>query len=911
MRTFMSVFFLSMATLTFASEGRERIRFDEGWKFQRGPLKGSEVDNGLLLEGWKAWTLGKDKPTDGSPTAPGFTPSGPGWRPIKNAEDAFDRKPGFAWFFLELPNSPGPKRLLHFVAVDDNATVWVNGKKLIHHEGWNDPFNVPLDEVWKEGGPNRVVVLVENLHAPGYIKEAVLLSPGRPEKVPAAADPSFDDRSWREVHLPHDFIVEGTFDPKGQDSHGFLPKDMGWYRKTFDLPASDKGRSLWIDFDGAFRDSRVWLNGKLLGRHSSGYTPFRYDITEAAIYGGRNTLTVHVDARKSEGWWYEGGGLYRHVWLNRSDPLRVKPWSLHVTAQPIHPGASLTVEATLLNQRDGTATGTLVTEILDPSGKKVLTLSQPFKVKAGQETVLSQKGSLPLAKLWDLKTPHLYRAATKVLVGGKAIDGTNVTFGIRSLKWDKDKGFFLNGKAVKLKGTCNHQDHAGVGIALPDRLFSFRIEKLLAMGSNAYRCAHHPHAEELLDACDRLGMLVIDENRRLGDTEDILKQVETMVLRDRNHPSVIAWSLCNEESLQGAKEGRRRGEAMKQVVKRYDKTRLVTAAMNYGYGGEGLSNVLEAQGFNYNIVQYDLYRKDHPEQPLYGSETASTVSTRGEYVTDKQKGYVSAYDVNHAPWSTTAEGAWRPVALRDYLAGAFVWTGFDYRGEPTPYQWPCINSHFGILDVCGFPKDNYWYYKAWWGEEEVLHLFPHWNWSKEPARQVDVWCHTNYDQVELFLNGKPIGWREVPRQGHAEFKVWYEPGKLTVKGYKKGVFAREVSVETTDRPSALRLEPYATELLADGEDVTPITVSIVDAKGQVVPDAGNLVTFKVEGPGRIAGVGNGDPSSHEPDKADRRSAFHGLCQVLTGTTHKSGTLVLTAESAGLKGAAVTLLSKTP
>ncbi|HEY5039566.1 MAG TPA: glycoside hydrolase family 2 TIM barrel-domain containing protein, partial [bacterium] len=522
-----------------------------------------------------------------------------------------------------------------------------------------------------------------------------------------------------------------------------------------------------------------------------------------------------------------------------------------------------------------------------------------------------QKGQFSKPILWSLENPNLYTWVTRIEKAGKPVDQVETSFGVRSLRFDKDKGFFLNGKPVKIKGTCNHQDFAGVGTALSDRLFTYRVERLKEMGSNAYRCSHNPTAPELLDACDKLGMLVMDENRRLGDSEEILSQVESMVLRDRNHPSVILWSLCNEEAIQGTKEGRRKGEAMKEVVKKYDKTRLVTAAMNYGWGGDGLSNVLELQGFNYAIDQYNQYRKSHPNVPLYGSETASTVSTRGIYVTDKLKGYVSAYDVNHTMWSLPAEAAWRPIADRPWMAGAFLWTGFDYRGEPTPYNWPCINSHFGILDMCGFPKDNFYYYQAWWGDKPILHLFPHWNWAGKEGQQIDVWCHTNYDQVQLFLNGTSQGVKETPKNGHLEWKVWYEPGVLTAKALKDGAVVAETKVETTDAPAEVKLEPYKTEMLADGEDVMPITVSISDDKSRLVPIADNEVTFTVEGAGEIAGVGNGDPSSHEPDKADKRKAFNGLCMVLVKANDKPGKIKVTAESKGLKEASVTLTSKAP
>jgi beta-galactosidase len=906
-----SILFLAFLPLTVipnSSQARERLNFDAGWLFHRGEITSSKIETGLVLKGWRWKDAGKTKPSDEILAAPGVKTGGSDWKDAANGQDVFNQQVGFAWYRLTLPNSPGPRRILHFAAVDDNATVWVNGKKMIYHEGWNEPFDVPLDEVWKEGGPNEVAVLVENTAGAGYIKEADLVDFGKEEKAPPAAQADYDDRSWKPVHLPHDFVVEGTFDPKADGSHGFLPKDPGWYRKSFDLPLGDKGRCLWIDFDGVYRDSRVWLNGKILGKHASGYTSFRYDISDAAIYGGKNNLTVYVDARVSEGWWYEGGGIYRHVWLTKADPLHVKPWGTYVVSRPMGSKASLVLETTLTNRSGSSTSFKLVSEIKDEQGKSILKISSPGKAAPGAEVKIIQKGQFNQAVLWSLENPYLYTWVTRVESAGQLVDQMETPFGVRSIRFDKDKGFFLNGKPVKIKGTCNHQDFAGLGTAIPDRIFNYRIEKLKEMGSNAYRCSHNPPAPELLDACDRLGMLVMDENRKLGDTPEILSQVESMLLRDRNHPSIFLWSLCNEESLQGTKEGCRRGEAMKEVVKKYDKTRLVTAAMNYGWGGDGLSNALELQGFNYAIDQYDAYRISHPKVPLYGSETASTVSTRGIYVTDKVRGYVSAYDVNHTEWAYTAEAAWRPIAERPWMAGVFLWTGFDYRGEPTPYNWPCVNSHFGILDMCGFPKDNFYYYQSWWGDKPTLHLYPHWNWPGKEGQQVDVWCQNNYDMVELFLNGRSLGKQETPKNGHLEWKVWYEPGTLTAKALHHGQVVVETKVETTGEPAQVKLEPYQTKMLADGEDTLPVAVSILDDHGRLMPIADNLVTFRVTGPAHIAGVGNGDPSSHEPDKAEQRKAFNGLCMVLVQANDVPGAIELTATSPGLKSATIELRS---
>jgi len=502
-----------------------------------------------------------------------------------------------------------------------------------------------------------------------------------------------------------------------------------------------------------------------------------------------------------------------------------------------------------------------------------------------------------------------------VEVEGAAVDTYETEFGIRTLRFDADEGFFLNGKAVKIKGTCNHQDHAGVGAALPDRIQYYRIERLKAMGSNAYRTSHNLPTPELLDACDRLGMLVMDETRMMSSNPEGLSQLERLIRRDRNHPSVVIWSLGNEEPEQGSERGARMFTTMKRLARRLDPTRLVTAAQNGGWG-KGISSVVDVFGCNYHDKDVDGYHREHPKQPMIGTETASTVSTRGIYANDKEKGYVSAYDVNYPPWATTAQNWWSIYNARPYMAGGFAWTGFDYRGEPTPYGWPCINSHFGIMDTCGFAKDNFYYYQAWWGSRPVVHLFPHWNWPGKEGQEIEVWCHSNLDRVELFLNGTSLGSQNVVKDTHLMWKVKYQPGTLEARGYAaRGDAARgdksaaHVLVdkrETTGPAAAIRLLPDHKQIAGDGEDVSMVTVEIVDAQGRAVPIADNQVTFNVSGTGKLLGVGNGDPSSHESDQAAKRRAFNGLCMAIVQASRQAGDVVVEASSPGLQGTSVTI-----
>ncbi len=724
---------------------------------------------------------------------------------------------------------------------------------------------------------------------------------------------TFDDSAWKPVDLPHDWAIDLPFsDSRDLNEHGAKPlgrtypeTSIGWYRRTFDIPSSDAGRRIALQFDGVFRDAIVMLNGHYLGRNLSGYAPFRFDVTDLLTYGGKNALVVRVDATEYEGWFYEGAGIYRHVWLEKTSPLHVAPDGVFVTTTTNANGsATVTVRVDVVNEQDAAADVPLMCEIAGPDGKSAGHMIAPtvVRLKPWARQTYTQTVSVAAAKLWSPDTPHLYRAAVQL---GK-YDAADVTFGIRTLHWDSDKGFFLNGIRTELKGTCNHQDHAGVGAALPDALQDFRIRKLKEMGCNAYRTSHNPPTPELLDACDRLGMLVLDETRMMSSTDEGLSQLERMILRDRNHPSVFAWSIGNEEPEQGTERGAREAQTMKRRAHELDPTRLITEAMNGGWG-KGLSAVVDIQGFNYRYDGIDAYHKQFPKQFTMGTEFGSTVSTRGVYENDVAKGYVSAYDRNYPPWASTAEGWWSYFDARPYLAGGFVWTGFDYRGEPTPYNWPCISSHFGILDMCGFPKDLFWYYKAWWGAESVLHLFPHWNWPGKEGQQVEVWAFTNCETVELFVNGVSAGWQKVDKNSHAAWKVPYRPGAIEVRGHhpqRAGLLVDRR--ETTGAPAKIELKTDRAAITSNGEDVSVIAVEIQDADGRVVPTAMNDVTFSLSGAGRIIGVGNGDPSSHEADRATKRSAFNGLCMALVQSTKQPGAITINATSPGLTSASVTV-----
>ncbi|MGA9719806.1 MAG: glycoside hydrolase family 2 TIM barrel-domain containing protein, partial [Acidobacteriaceae bacterium] len=508
---------------------------------------------------------------------------------------------------------------------------------------------------------------------------------------------------------------------------------IGWYRRVFELPAADAGKRITLEFDGAYRETMVVFNGFYIGRHSGGYDPFQFDVTDFANPGGRNVLLVRVDATESDGWFYEGAGIYRHVWLVKTHPVHVKQWGTFVASDVKSGSANLSIRTEVTNDSNKAASARVISTILDPSGKAVGKAATPVASiakdgeKPGEQTY-TQEIVVRRPALWSLEERNLYRLVTEVETGGEIVDRHETRFGIRTVAFDAQKGFFLNGKSVKLKGTCNHQDHAGIGAALPDAVQYYRIRKLQEMGCNSIRTSHNPPTPELLDACDELGMLVFDETRMMSSNPEGLSQFGDLVRRDRNRPSVFMWSMGNEEGQANTERGVLILSAMKAVAKEFDGSRPVSIAPTGAIGTGGLA-VCDVMGYNYMDPAAEAYHKSHPDKPVMGTETVSAVGTRGIYVTDPKKGYVGSYDPYTTTGRASAEGWWSFCDAREWMSGGFVWTGFDYRGEPSPNQWPNISSQYGIVDTCGFPKDSFFYYQSWWTEKPVLHLFPHWNWT--------------------------------------------------------------------------------------------------------------------------------------------------------------------------------------
>jgi len=718
---------------------------------------------------------------------------------------------------------------------------------------------------------------------------------------------SYFPADWQNVNLPHDWVVEGAFvndntlgsQPGG---NGYLPTGMGVYRKEFEIPESDKGKKISIEFDGVFRNSTVWVNGHLLGTHLSGYTPSNYDLTDVLRYGGKNAILVRVDASESEGWWYEGGGIYRHTWLIKTNRLHVARFGTYVTTPYItEANASVSVKTKLKNEYKSLKNITLISKIIDKKGIVLDTKTSTQSIGPLEQVEIAQLGYINKPSLWSPENPYLYKVLTEVSENGNIIDTYETTFGVRTFEVNKN-GVFLNGKLCPIEGTCNHQDFAGIGVALPDKINWYKLKILKDVGSNAYRTTHHPPTPELLNMCDTMGIIVLDENRHLSSSEDGLKDLTTMILRDRNHPSIFMWSLENEEAIQGTVMGAQILETMVATAHKLDPTRKVTAAMNHARNDGGYSDVLDVVGYNYGDKQmaYVKDKETHPDRVFFCTEGTSFVSTRGEYNNSWWPQTCSNSTIWQKDWGPYPGEDWADIVKYPYLGGTFVWTGFDYRGEPTPFVWPSVTSYFGFMDICGFPKDGYYAYKAAWGNEPVVHIFPHWNWPGKEGKAISVHCYTNCEEVELFLNGKSIGKKKAEPYTKLVWDLVYQPGKLEARGYKGGKVITKDVVETTTSPSQIALSSDCNTLKSDGCDVAVIRVAVKDTKGRVVPTADNLVQFSIEGPGRILGTGNGNPTSHEPDKATQRKAFNGYCLVLVQTNKQAGEIKLKASSATLK-----------
>jgi beta-galactosidase len=720
---------------------------------------------------------------------------------------------------------------------------------------------------------------------------------------PAATN--FDDSDWPDVDLPHDWAVEMPFDKDANPSQGYRRRGYAWYRRTLRLEPEDRGKYLELQFGAIATNATIWFNGSVIAHNWSGYNSIYLDLTPTARFGDHlNSIVVRVDAEKMEGWWYEGAGIYRHVWLAKRPPVYIETDGIHADPRLGPDGRwSVPVTATLGNILEAEASATFSVELSDAEGRVIARGSAEATVPPLGTREARLDLAVPDPKLWSVDAANLYTLRARLTREGQPDDRRTMRIGFRTFRFNADKGFFLNGEPLNIKGTCNHQDHAGVGVAMPDALWEWRIQRLKAMGSNAIRCSHNAPPTELLDACDRLGMLVMDENRNFNTSPDYIEQLRWLVRRDRNRPSVFMWSVFNEEPMQGTEAGYEMVRRMVAEVKSLDDSRPVTAAMNAGlYAPKNVSQAVDVVGFNYQPGEYDRFHDANPDLPIISSEDTSAFMTRGAYESDPAAQVFASYDDVRSSWGNTHREAWKAIATRPFVAGAFVWTGFDYRGEPTPYEWPSASSFFGIMDLCGFPKTAFLLHRAQWVDDRpLLDIVPHWNWAGREGQPVTVMALANVERVRLVLNGKTVGEQDVDRFEMPRWQVPYAPGRLEAIGYRGGREVTRAVVETTGAPVALRLTPDRMLMAGDGEDVQPITIDAIDAKGRHVATANLPVSFTISG-GEIIGHGNGDPNSHEAEKGNSRRLFNGLAQLIVRAQTGAGPLVITASAPGVRAA---------
>ena len=763
--------------------------------------------------------------------------------------------------------------------------------------------------------------------------------------VPKGEDPALNDSSWRTLNLPHEWSIEGEFsaDNPATPGGGALPGGIGWYRKSFLLPEKDRKNKFFIDFDGVYMDSRVWINGHFLGRRPNGYISFRYDLTPYLHFGDTaNLIAVRVDnSLQPNSRWYSGSGIYRNVWLVKTQPIYADHWGISIKTPKVSEQMA-TVEAavTVRNESEKEELISIVNYIIDQEGHKISSATTDTLIGASGTIQVNQLMEVSHPMLWSVDSPVLYKLLTKVKGLKLLEDEMSTNFGIRYFEFDKDKGFLLNGKQIKIKGVCNHHDLGCLGSAVNKRAIERQLEILQGMGCNAIRTSHNPPAPELLDLCDRMGFIVMDE------PFDMWKKSKTpydfgrfwdewhetdlrdFILRDRNHPSIFIWSLGNEILEQWDTSGIRMIQEIYKNAKSIDDTRPFTTANNPPSPTNNLNipMVVDLIGYNYALQDFERFPEIFPGEKFIATETTSALATRGHYdmpsdsirrwpvrwdlpfTSGNPDNTVSAYDNVSTPWGSTHEETWKIIKKFDYLSGMFVWTGFDYLGEPTPYDWPSRSSYFGIIDLAGFPKDSYYMYKSEWTDDPVLHIFPNWNWNEGDT--VDVWAYFNCDEVELFLNDESQGVKHKTGDDlHVMWRLAYIPGMLKAIGRTDGKEVLLQVIHTAGKPAKIQLSADRPTIKADGNDLSFVTVDILDSVGNPVPYADNLVNFGLTGDAFIEGVDNGSQTSHEPFKANYRKAFNGKCLVVIRSGNKPGNVELIVTSDGLEPASLKIRLK--
>lgn len=760
--------------------------------------------------------------------------------------------------------------------------------------------------------------------------------------IEQASQSDFNDLSWRTLNLPHDWSIEGEFSAENPTkvNGGALPAGIGWYRKSFKTEASWLKKQVFIDFDGVYRNSEVWINGHYLGKRPFGYSSFRYDLTQFLNPENQNNvLAVKVDnSAQPNSRWYTGSGIYRNVWLVVTSETHVDHWGTFVSTSDVSDQlANVSLEVNIRNNSGQRKEIELRTELVNPEGKRIAS-AENKKIEIDSLTTIAQNFRIEMPELWSVDSPVQYQAVTKIYAEGKLVDEYKTPFGIRYFKFDSEKGFFLNGKHLKILGVNNHHDLGALGAAFNTRAAERQLEILKEMGCNAIRMSHNPPAPELLDLCDRMGFIVMDEafdcwakkkmdaDYHVDWAEWHQRDLADMVLRDRNHPSVFMWSIGNEIREQFDSTGISIGQELVGIVKKLDPTRPVTSGLTEQIPAKNFiyqSKALDLISFNYKHLQYLDFPKNFPGESLLAAENMSAFATRGHYDMPSDSVRIwpqaynlplkansdftaSSYDNCHAYWGSTHEETWKVIKNNDFISGMFVWSGFDFLGEPEPYKWPARSSYYGIVDLAGFPKDIYYFYQSEWTDKPVLHLFPHWNWTKDQA--VDVWAYyNNADEVELFLNGQSQGIsQKTDDRFHAFWRVKFEPGTIKAISRKDGKTVQEQEIHTAGKPVRIQLSADRSSLKADGKDISFITVKVLDEAGNLVPDADNLINFRIEGEGFIAGVDNGCQTSMESFKANFRKAFNGMCLLIVQTEKHSGKIEVFASSDQLLGAELEL-----
>lgn len=746
----------------------------------------------------------------------------------------------------------------------------------------------------------------------------------------------FKDSKWRKLDLPHDWAIEGPFTREAYFGGGYLPyPGVGWYRKTFRIDKPDK--NLRIQFDGVMRDAKVWLNGKYVGEWPYGYSSFSFDLTEYIEHGEENVLAVRVENEDFSSRWYPGSGIYRNVWLTITDPVHVEHWGTFVTTpQVTNEKATVNLKTWVLNNSNESSMVRLETSIIDSTGKKVSSVENRNKVERGDRYKFNQNLTVENPQRWDIKSPNIYKAVSEVYIGKEVVDRYVTTFGIRTFRFDPEQGFFLNGRNIKIKGVNLHSDYGPLGIAVHKRSIKRQLEIMKDMGVNAIRTAHNPPAPEKLELCDEMGILVMDETfdewrvpklergySRIFD-EWAIKDTRALIKRDRNHPSVIMWSTGNEVYQLDTENGTKVGAKLSELCRKMDPSRPVSSGIHLSVElDQEVMDLFDVAGFNYWHKKVEEVHKNYPDKPLLVTESAAVLSTRGEYHFPVKRIYkkykhnslqISSYDLINTGFGALPDIEFKLQDDFEWLAGQFVWSGFDYHGEPDPYEdmWPAHSSYFGIVDMCGFPKDRYYLYKSQWTEEPMIHLLPHWNWEGREGEITPVFCYTNCFSAELFVNGVSQGLKQNKKR---EYRlkwndVQYQPGSIKAVGYdEQGRKLCEKEIFTAQEANQIDLITDRKTIQADGEDMVFVAATIKDRKDQLCPNADNLVKFQIQGPGEILAVGNGDPTSLESYQSHQRKAFHGKCLVIVKSTGDRGKIELKATSSGLKSEKINILSE--